>query len=236
MQFIFTSFETSASELDSPTDSVSSSQSHGPYVSFRTHSGYTSAFTKLSSQPLWFSPRNSGWRQTWIFKLSNGILQRRKWKTLDAFLSSGPGRSKLRTWMRQPVTVDVFCDVITQEMNNVQKVELLPEIAAFTPEFIKNWTISPHWELALAPFLLNVLSTAAQTTIAKEKNKIKEPDMVCSCFFFLFFMRYLTTYVQYSFATFCWSNWAINAHPASQRSLPEVKISKVLDHSVCPHW
>ena len=29
MQFIFTLFETSASELDSPTDSVLSSQSHG---------------------------------------------------------------------------------------------------------------------------------------------------------------------------------------------------------------
>ena len=52
------------------------------------------------------------------------------------------------------------------------------------PEFIKNWTISPHRELA--PFLLNVLFTAAQTTIAKEKNKIKEPDMVCSPVSFFF--------------------------------------------------
>ena len=40
------------------------------------------------------------------------------YKILDAVLLSGPGKSKLRTWMRQPATVNLFCDVITQEMNN----------------------------------------------------------------------------------------------------------------------
>ena len=87
--------------------------------------------------------------------------------------------------MQQLVTVDIFCDVIMQEMNNVQKAELLPGIAAIIPKFIKNWTISPHQELA--PSLLNVLSTVAQTTIVKEKNKIKEPDMVCSPVSFFIF-------------------------------------------------
>ena len=73
---------------------------------------------------------------------------------------------------------------------NVQKAELLPGIAAITPKFIKNWTISPHRELA--PSLLNVLSTAAWTTIAKEKNKIKEPDMVCFLVFFFPFFHALS--------------------------------------------
>jgi hypothetical protein len=131
--------------------------------------------------------------RTELYKEGNEKLT----KILNAILSSGPGRSKLRNWIRRPVTVDLFCDVITQEMNNVQKAELLPGIAAITPEFIKNWTVFPHQELA--PCLLRVLSTAAQTTTAKEKNKIKEPDMVCSSNFFS--MRYLT--VQNSFATFC---------------------------------
>ena len=117
-------------------------------------------------------------------------------KILDAILSSEPGKIKLRNWMRQPATTDLFCDVITQEMNNVQKAEQLPGIAAITPEFIKNWSIFPRRELA--PCLLHVLSTAAQTAVAKEKNKIKEPDMVCSP---VFFMRYLT--VQNRFAMFC---------------------------------
>ena len=84
--------------------------------------------------------------------------------------------------MRRPVAVNLFGDVITQEINNVQKAELLPGIAAITPEFIKNWSISPHRELA--PCLLHVLSTAAQTADAKEKNKIKKPDMVRSPDFF----------------------------------------------------
>ena len=89
-------------------------------------------------------------------------------KILDAIVSSGPGRKKLRTWMRRPVAVDLFGDVITQEINNVQKAELLPGIAAITPEFIKNWTMSPHRELS--PCLLRVLSTAAQTADAKKKQ------------------------------------------------------------------
>ena len=59
----------------------------------------------------------------------------------------------------------------------------LPGIAAITPEFVKNWTISPHRELA--PCLLQILSTAAQTTDVKEKNKIKKPDMVRSPDYFL---------------------------------------------------
>jgi hypothetical protein len=91
-------------------------------------------------------------------------------KILDAILSSGPGKIKLRTWMQRPATFDIFRDVITQEMNNVQKAELLPGIAAITPEFINNWTILPPRELA--PCLLHILSTAAQTAVAKEKNKI----------------------------------------------------------------
>ena len=83
--------------------------------------------------------------------------------------------------MRRPVAVDLFGEVITQEITKVQKAELLPGIAAITPEFIKRWTISTHRELA--PCLFRVLSTVAQTTDAKEKNKIKKPDMVRSFFF-----------------------------------------------------
>ena len=79
------------------------------------------------------------------------------------------------------MSLQQFGDVITQEINKIQKAELLPGIAAITPEFIKNWTISPHQELA--PCLLRVLSTVAQTTDAKEKNKIKKPDMVRRPFF-----------------------------------------------------
>jgi hypothetical protein len=102
--------------------------------------------------------------------------------------------------MRRPVAVDLFGDVITQEMNNVQKTDLLPGVAAITPEFIKNWTISPHRELA--PCLLRILSTAAQTADAKEKNKIKKPDTVCSPDFFWGITRLIVQYHD-SCAPFC---------------------------------
>ena len=118
------------------------------------------------------------YHRTEFYKEGNEKLS----KILDAIASSGPGRSKLQTSLRRPATVELFGNVITQEINKVQKAELLPGIAAITPEFIKNWSISPHQELALC--LLHVLSTAAQTADAKEKNKVKKPDMVRSPVFF----------------------------------------------------
>jgi hypothetical protein len=71
--------------------------------------------------------------------------------------------------MRQPETVNLFCETITEEMNYVQKAELLPGITAITPEFINGWTVSPHRELA--PCLSQILSNAAQTATAKEKTR-----------------------------------------------------------------
>jgi hypothetical protein len=98
-------------------------------------------------------------------------------RILDAILSSIPGKGKLQTWIKKPATLDLICEVITEEMNSVQQAELLPGVAAVTPEFIMNWTVSAHPELA--PCLLRILSTAAQTPIAKEKNKKKNPEVVC---------------------------------------------------------
>jgi hypothetical protein len=184
MQFIFTLFETSASELESPTDSVSSSQGRMSLLERVQDTLALLRGSRLSPFDLVLEilhedkPEYS-YHRTEFYKEGNEKL----FKILDAIISSGPGRSKLRTWMRRPVAVDLFGDVITQEMNNVQKAELLPGIAAITPEFIQNWTVSPHQELA--PCLLRVLSTAAQTTDAKEKNKIKKPDIVRSPFFCL---------------------------------------------------
>ena len=73
--------------------------------------------------------------------------------------------------------VDLFCDVATEEMSAVQKAELLPGLTAVTPEFIQNWTVSTHQ--VLAPCIQLILLAAAQTSTAKEKNKKKNPDLVC---------------------------------------------------------
>ena len=172
MQFIFTLFETSASELDSPTDSVLSSQSHG-HMSLTERVQDTLALLRsccLSPFDLVLKildedkPEYSSY-QTEFYKEGNEKLS----KILDAVLSSDLGRSKLQTWMQQPVTVDLFCNVITQEMNNVQKAELLPGIAAITPKFIKNWTISPHRELA--PSLLMFFPLRHRQPLQKRKTR-----------------------------------------------------------------
>jgi hypothetical protein len=96
---------------------------------------------------------------------------------LDVILANSTGKRKLRTWIRQSAAVDLVCDVITEEMNVVQKAERLPGVAAITPEFIKTWSVSTHRELI--PCLSRILFAAAQTSIAEEKNKKKHPDMVC---------------------------------------------------------
>lgn len=139
MKFIFTLFETSTSELESPTDSVSSSQSR-MLLSERVQDalallrGCRLSPFDLILEILDEDKPDYSYHRTEFYKEGNEKLS----KILDAIVSSGPGRSKLRTWMRRPVAVNLFGDVITQEINNVQKAELLPGIAAITPEFIKS--------------------------------------------------------------------------------------------------
>jgi hypothetical protein len=74
--------------------------------------------------------------------------------------------------------MDIFCDVITEEMSGIQLAEQLPKIAAVTtPESIRDWTVTSHQEIA--PCIYRILLAAAQTSVAKEKNKKKFPDTVC---------------------------------------------------------
>jgi hypothetical protein len=62
-------------------------------------------------------------------------------------------------------------------MVSVAKGEILPSIAAFTPEFIESWTVGNTCNQA--PFLMEVLLRVAQTPQAKENNKKKHPEAVC---------------------------------------------------------
>ncbi len=97
-------------------------------------------------------------------------------KILNIILANNAGKRKLRTWIHQAAALDLVCDAVAEDMTRVQNADLLPGIAAITPEFIKTWTISSRQELA--PYLTSILVAAAQTTIAKDKNKKKKPEMV----------------------------------------------------------
>ena len=80
--------------------------------------------------------------------------------------------------MQQSQGLGIFCDIINDEMNTVKGVEKLPGLAAITPEFIKSWSVPGCRELA-PTLLTQILLSAAETRLAKEKNKIKSPVAVC---------------------------------------------------------
>ena len=174
----FLSLEVSDSEPESPVDSVSSSQT-----------GRSTAECVLDILAVLRSRRLSpfdlileildedkpqyAYHRAEFYKEGNHKL----FRILDVILANDSGKRKLKSWIRGSAALDLVCDVITEEMNLVQKAEQLPGIAAITPEFIKNWTVSTYHELA--PCLLHMLSVAAQTSTAEEKNKKKHPDVVC---------------------------------------------------------
>jgi len=178
VSYLFLLSEAFTSEPDSPTDSISSTQSRislsdrilDVLALLRRHrlSPFDLVLNILDEENYqYYFYRNE------FYKEGNEKL----WRFLNILISSESGKKKLRPWFRQPKTVDLFCAVVTEEMNAVQKAELLPGIAAITPDFIRNWTVSSHQELA--PCLMHILLAAAQTPTAKEKNKVKKPDMVC---------------------------------------------------------
>ena len=195
--FIYLS-EAFTSEPESPTDSISSSQSRMSVsdrildvLSLLRHhrlSPFDLVLEILAENKTQYS-----FYQNELYKEGNEKLSR----LLDALSSSESGKRKLQTWIWKSTALDLFCTMVTEEMNAVQKAELLPGIAAITPEFIQKWTIPPHQEFA--PCLRRILFAAAQTPAAKEKNKRKKPDMVCS------FLRMIfrSTETRNSFVTSC---------------------------------
>ncbi|KAH9011587.1 hypothetical protein EDB84DRAFT_1590667 [Lactarius hengduanensis] len=116
-------------------------------------------------------PEYTGYRVE-LYKDGNGKLPR----MLDSIHAVDSGRAKLWSWMK-PHALEHVCGVIDKEMNLVKETDLLPGIAAITPDFIKSWTVSSTCDKA--PFLTGILLRAAETSLAKEKNKIKRPDAMC---------------------------------------------------------
>jgi hypothetical protein len=89
------------------------------------------------------------------------------------------GHDLVLRWM-QPHVLDTVCSTISLEMDLVIKKVFLPSVEHITPNFINGWTLETVIEPAaqLCPSLLRVLEAAAQTTEAKQKNKIKSPKTV----------------------------------------------------------
>ena len=98
---------------------------------------------------------------------------------LDRMFAHPKGHDLVLCWM-QPHVLDSVCSTVSSEMDLVVKKFSLPSVEHITPDFINGWTLETVVEPAtqLCPSLLRVLEAAAQTTEAKQKNKIKSPKTV----------------------------------------------------------
>ncbi|KAF8256457.1 hypothetical protein EI94DRAFT_1775285 [Lactarius quietus] len=65
-----------------------------------------------------------------------------------------------------PRALDIVCKTIEDEMDTIAKGESLPGLSTISPNFIKSWMIADVSEQA--PFLMQVLRRAAQTSLAKD--------------------------------------------------------------------
>jgi hypothetical protein len=94
---------------------------------------------------------------------------------LERIAGSVPGKHKLWTWMR-PHSLQLVQQIVEEEMDVVNKFNILPGISAITPEYIEAWSVESSREQA--PVLTDILFSAAESVRAKENNKKKRPDAV----------------------------------------------------------
>ena len=114
--------------------------------------------------------------QTEFYKEQNQKMVR----ILDTVMANSNGEDKLRKWLLG-TGLPLVCNSVSDEMDAIQKVENLPGLASITPDFISNWGISDHSDLA--PLTTNILLSAAETLTAHNKNQFKTPDAVRVIFF-----------------------------------------------------
>ena len=79
---------------------------------------------------------------------------------LDLVLSNETGNRKLRKWM-EPHALDLVCEKVNEEMDNVRSAERLPGLEAIASTSVESWNVFGHSERA--PFLTRILLTAAET-------------------------------------------------------------------------
>ncbi|KAJ3512134.1 hypothetical protein NMY22_g15422 [Coprinellus aureogranulatus] len=95
---------------------------------------------------------------------------------LDTLTGSKEGRQKLRQWLESPKGTAVVHDIVSDEMDAVTRAEKLGGLHDITPDFIKTWDVEGHEHRA--PFMVSILTVAAQTERAKKENTLKLPHAV----------------------------------------------------------
>ncbi|KAF8184459.1 hypothetical protein BJ912DRAFT_927826 [Pholiota molesta] len=118
-------------------------------------------------------PQYSGY-QVEFYKESNQKL----YSILDRINSNASGKAKLSTWIKGPGLI-LVCEVIGDKMDDVQQVEKISGgLSSITPEFIRSWSIADYSDLA--PATTKILLSAAETSLAHERNTKKSPNAICN--------------------------------------------------------
>lgn len=112
--------------------------------------------------------------RTELYKDSNTRLS----IILDSIASSKAGSNKLRAWLRGSVGAFVVGSIIHDEMDVLVSKHRLKGVAEINPAYIENR--SPPVFADDAPFTMELLCTAAQTSRSAGKNTKKTPDIVSS--------------------------------------------------------
>ncbi|TFY51932.1 hypothetical protein EVG20_g10773 [Dentipellis fragilis] len=101
-------------------------------------------------------------------------------RLLDGIAVDPRGKAKLNSWM-EPRAVDIISRTIDDEMQAVQNHLHLPSVNSITPAFLDEWNKKSIIEpvVAATPTLMAILLRAAETSVAKEKNKKKHANTMC---------------------------------------------------------
>ncbi|KAJ2914065.1 hypothetical protein MD484_g6332, partial [Candolleomyces efflorescens] len=111
--------------------------------------------------------------RTELYKDSNTRL----FIILDSIAGSKAGKNKLKSWLRGSVGTSVVGSIIHDEMDVLVSKHRLKGVAEIDPAYIENRKTPTFADDA--PFTMELLRTAVQTSRSAEKNTKKTPDIVC---------------------------------------------------------
>jgi hypothetical protein len=95
---------------------------------------------------------------------------------LDNIMDDPKGKRKMDEWMR-PHAVDFTCQIVDAEMEAIKK-KLSMAVSDVTPDFMASWSLNGNHALESTPVLSRVLTSAAQSSQAAARNKLKSPRTV----------------------------------------------------------
>ncbi|KAK7016069.1 hypothetical protein R3P38DRAFT_3203850 [Favolaschia claudopus] len=149
---------------------------------------------------------------------------------VEKIMGDDSGQRKLLDCMR-PHLQDFACETVSNEMESLHDVSILPKVSAVTAEFIENFNLDEN--LAMTPFLTSILTSAAQSERAKDENKLKHPEKMVQVVTRQLLYQYSNRCLAFpaEFGLFLWSTGsARQTIDAAHRCSLSVSYDSVLKH------